>query len=190
MERSAKAGEGLAGQAAIDRTPILITDAPAGVPQGRIGSGRGRAGRASPCYPSCSGTRSSACSGARIADPVQRCRLAFFDQFVGTIGVAINTIMANSRTEALLGRISAAYLAAAGAIGRAAGPAGRAAQVQRRARGQGSAAGQAEQRDRDAEPPDRAGTAARSRSVPSSSRFPPGTSRISSPTCRTSCGHR
>ena len=28
--------------------------------------------------------------------------LAFFDQFVGTIGVAINTIMANSRTEALL----------------------------------------------------------------------------------------
>jgi signal transduction histidine kinase/ActR/RegA family two-component response regulator len=28
--------------------------------------------------------------------------LAFFDQFVGTIGVAINTIMASSRTEALL----------------------------------------------------------------------------------------
>ncbi|GGZ18646.1 HAMP domain-containing protein [Streptomyces poonensis] len=29
--------------------------------------------------------------------------LAFFDQFVNTIGVAINTIIANSRTEALLG---------------------------------------------------------------------------------------
>jgi signal transduction histidine kinase len=29
-------------------------------------------------------------------------QLAFFDQFVGTIGVTINTIMANSRTEALL----------------------------------------------------------------------------------------
>ena len=28
--------------------------------------------------------------------------MAFFDQFVGTIGVTINTIMANSRTEALL----------------------------------------------------------------------------------------
>ncbi|GAA2404222.1 HAMP domain-containing protein [Actinomadura vinacea] len=30
--------------------------------------------------------------------------LAFFDQFVDTIGVAINTIIANSRTEALLGQ--------------------------------------------------------------------------------------
>jgi signal transduction histidine kinase len=30
--------------------------------------------------------------------------LAFFDQFVPTIGVTINTIMANSRTEALLGQ--------------------------------------------------------------------------------------
>ena len=66
--------------------------------------------------------------------------LAFFDQFVNTIGVAINTIIANSRTEALLERVPAARDAAPGTLGRAAAPAGRAAALERGTRREGRAA--------------------------------------------------
>ncbi len=95
------AGEGLAGQAAVDRTPILITDAPAGYL--KVGSGLGEAAPVSVAVlpilfeDQVLGVLELA-SLARFSDV----HLAFFDQFVGTIGVAINTIMANSRTEALL----------------------------------------------------------------------------------------
>jgi hypothetical protein len=95
------AGEGLAGQAAIDRKPILITNAPAGYLQ--VGSGLGEAPPASIAVlpilfeDQVLGVLELA-SLTRFSDV----HLAFFDQFVGTIGVAINTIMAHSRTEALL----------------------------------------------------------------------------------------
>src|SRR6266536_299536 len=95
------AGEGLAGQAAIERMPILITDAPAGYL--KVGSGLGRAAPVSIAVlpilfeDQVVGVLELA-SLTRFSDV----HLAFFDQFVGTIGVAINTIMANSRTEALL----------------------------------------------------------------------------------------
>src|SRR6266851_2564980 len=95
-------GEGLAGQAALERTPILITDAPAGYLT--IGSGLGEAAPVSLAVlpilfeDQVLGVVELA-SLTRFSDV----HLAFFDQFVGTIGVTINTIMANSRTEALLG---------------------------------------------------------------------------------------
>ena len=95
------AGEGLAGQAAIERTPILITDAPAGYL--KVGSGLGEAAPVSVAVlpilfeDQVLGVLEIA-SLTRFSDV----HLAFFDQFVGTIGVAINTIMASSRTEALL----------------------------------------------------------------------------------------
>ncbi len=95
------AGEGLAGQAAIERRPILITDAPAGYLT--VGSGLGQAAPVSIAVlpilfeDQVLGVLELA-SLTRFSDV----HLAFFDQFVGTIGVAINTIMANSRTEALL----------------------------------------------------------------------------------------
>ena len=95
-------GEGLAGQAAMERAPILITDAPPGYLT--VGSGLGRAAPASVAVlpilfeDKVLGVVELA-SLTRFSDV----HLAFFDQFVGTIGVTINTIMANSRTEALLG---------------------------------------------------------------------------------------
>jgi len=94
-------GEGLAGQAALERTPILITDAPAGYLT--VGSGLGEAAAVSLAVlpilfeDQVLGVVELA-SLTRFSDV----HLAFFDQFVGTIGVTINTIMANSRTEALL----------------------------------------------------------------------------------------
>jgi signal transduction histidine kinase/HAMP domain-containing protein/ActR/RegA family two-component response regulator len=94
-------GEGLAGQAAIDRTPILIANAPAGYL--KVGSALGAAAPVSIAVlpilfeDQVLGVLELA-SLTRFSDV----HLAFFDQFVGTIGVAINTIMANSRTEALL----------------------------------------------------------------------------------------
>jgi signal transduction histidine kinase/CheY-like chemotaxis protein/HAMP domain-containing protein len=97
-----EAGEGLAGQAAVERTPILITDAPAGYL--KVGSGLGQAAPVSVAVlpilfeDQVLGVLELA-SLTRFSDV----HLAFFDQFVGTIGVAINTIMATSRTEALLG---------------------------------------------------------------------------------------
>src|SRR5580704_11264655 len=95
------AGEGLAGQAALERTPIVITDAPAGYL--KVGSGLGQAAPVSVAVLpilfeyQVLGVLEIA-SLTRFSDV----HLAFFDQFVGTIGVAINTIMASSRTEALL----------------------------------------------------------------------------------------
>jgi signal transduction histidine kinase/CheY-like chemotaxis protein/HAMP domain-containing protein len=96
-----EAGEGLAGQAAVERTPILITDVPAGYI--KVGSGLGEAAPVSLAVlpilfeDQVLGVLELA-SLTRFSDV----HLAFFDQFVGTIGVAINTIMATSRTEALL----------------------------------------------------------------------------------------
>jgi hypothetical protein len=98
---SFETGEGLAGQAAVERTPILITDVPAGYI--KVGSGLGEAAPVSLAVlpilfeDQVLGVLELA-SLTRFSDA----HVAFFDQFVGTIGVAINTIMATSRTEALL----------------------------------------------------------------------------------------
>jgi signal transduction histidine kinase/HAMP domain-containing protein/CheY-like chemotaxis protein len=94
-------GEGLAGQAALDRTPILVEDAPPGYVT--VGSGLGEL---APTHlvvlpilfeDQVVGVLELA-SLHRFSD----LHLTFFDRFVPTIGVTINAIMANSRTEVLL----------------------------------------------------------------------------------------
>ena len=94
-------GEGLAGQAALDRVRILVEDAPPGYVT--VGSGLGQS---APTHlvmlpilfeDQVLGVLELA-SLHRFSD----LHLTFFDRFVPTIGVTINAIMANSRTEVLL----------------------------------------------------------------------------------------
>jgi signal transduction histidine kinase/HAMP domain-containing protein/CheY-like chemotaxis protein len=96
-------GEGLAGQAALERKRILIRDAPPGYLS--IGSGLGEASPASiVVLPITFEGQVLAVLELASLHQFGDEHLAFFDQFVPTIGVTINTIMANSRTEALLGQ--------------------------------------------------------------------------------------
>jgi signal transduction histidine kinase/CheY-like chemotaxis protein/HAMP domain-containing protein len=94
-------GEGLAGQAALDRTRILVEDVPPGYVT--VGSGLGASAPTSLAVlpilfeDQVLGVLELA-SLHRFSD----LHLAFFDRFVPTIGVTINAIMANSRTEVLL----------------------------------------------------------------------------------------
>ncbi len=95
-------GEGLAGQAALERKPILITDAPPGYL--KVGSGLGEAAPVSVAVlPILFEDQVLGVLEIASLTRFSEVHLAFFDQFVGTIGVAINTIMASSRTESLLG---------------------------------------------------------------------------------------
>jgi hypothetical protein len=97
-----EAGEGLAGQAAVERKQILISDVPAGYL--RVGSGLGEAAPVSVVVlPILFEDQVLGVLELASLTRFSAVHLAFFDQFVGTIGVAINTIMATSRTESLLG---------------------------------------------------------------------------------------
>ncbi|NEB77698.1 HAMP domain-containing protein, partial [Streptomyces sp. SID14478] len=93
---------GLVRQAALEKKRILVEEAPPDYI--KINSGLGEASPASvviipiPFEDKLLGVIELA-SFSRFSDV----HLAFFDQFVNTIGVAINTIIANSRTESLLG---------------------------------------------------------------------------------------
>jgi hypothetical protein len=94
-------GEGLAGQAALERKRIFIQDAPPGYLT--VGSGLGEAGPVSiVVLPVTFEDRVLGVLELASLHHFDEVHLAFFDQFVPTIGVTINTIMANSRTEALL----------------------------------------------------------------------------------------
>jgi len=94
-------GEGLAGQAALDRVRILVEDAPPGYVT--VGSGLGESSATHVVVlpilfeDQVVGVLELA-SLHRFSD----LHLTFFDRFVPTIGVTINAIMANSRTEVLL----------------------------------------------------------------------------------------
>ncbi len=94
-------GHGLVGQAAVEQRRILITEAPKDFI--KINSGLGEAAPASVVIlpvlfeDQLLGVIELA-SFSRFSDV----HLAFFDQFVDTIGVAINTIIGNARTESLL----------------------------------------------------------------------------------------
>ncbi|MFJ3894203.1 MULTISPECIES: HAMP domain-containing protein, partial [unclassified Streptomyces] len=93
---------GLVRQAAREKKRILVEEAPPGYI--KINSGLGEASPASVVIiPIIFEDRLlgviELASFSRFSDV----HLAFFDQFVNTIGVAINTIIANSRTESLLG---------------------------------------------------------------------------------------
>ncbi|MEV6104314.1 HAMP domain-containing protein, partial [Streptomyces sp. NPDC051940] len=95
-------GHGLVRQAALEKKRILMEEAPPDYI--KINSGLGESAPSSVVIipilfeDKLLGIIELA-SFSRFSDV----HLAFFDQFVNTIGVAINTIIANSRTEALLG---------------------------------------------------------------------------------------
>ncbi len=94
-------GEGLVGQAAVEGKPILITRVPTGYIT--VGSGLGDAPPASiAVLPILFEDQVLGVLELASLHEFSDAHIAFFDQFVGTIGVTINTIMANSRTEALL----------------------------------------------------------------------------------------
>src|SRR5690606_14057584 len=94
-------GEGLVGQAAQERRPLLIADAPADYV--KIGSGLGEASPVNIIVlpivfeDTVLGAIELA-SFSRFTDV----HLAFFNQLIETIGVTLNAIRANTRTEALL----------------------------------------------------------------------------------------
>nr|WP_169767192.1 HAMP domain-containing protein [Streptomyces varsoviensis] len=101
VNTSGMPGHGLVRQAALEKKRILVEEAPPGYI--KINSGLGEAAPASVVIipilfeDQLLGVIELA-SFSRFSDV----HLAFFDQFVNTIGVAINTIIANSRTESLL----------------------------------------------------------------------------------------
>ena len=139
--------------------PILVDDVPAGLHQDRLRARRRRRRRTSIVLPilfedQVLGVIELA-SFSRFSDV----HLAFLDQFVETIGVTINTIIANSRTEALLERVAAADRASCRSAPTSCSASRRSCAVQRRAGGEGRAARQAEPRHRDQELRDRAGPA-------------------------------
>ena len=94
-------GESLAGQAALERKRILIENVPPGYLS--VGSGLGGASPVSVVMlPILFEDQVLGVLELASLHQFSDVHLAFFDQFVPTIGVTINTIMANSRTEALL----------------------------------------------------------------------------------------
>ncbi len=94
-------GESLAGQAALERKRILIENVPPGYLT--VGSGLGVASPASVVMlPILFEDQVLGVLELASLHHFGDVHLAFFDQFVPTIGVTINTIMANSRTESLL----------------------------------------------------------------------------------------
>ncbi|GAA4639138.1 HAMP domain-containing protein [Actinoallomurus vinaceus] len=95
-------GDSLVGQAAVQHKPILIHDLPPGYI--KIGTGLGQASPVNLIVlPILFENRVLGAIELASFSPFSEVHLAFFDQFVETIGVTINTITANSRTEALLG---------------------------------------------------------------------------------------
>ncbi len=94
-------GEGLVGQAALERSTILIPDVPADYI--KIGSGLGEARPANVIVmPILFEDQVLGAIELASFSPFTEVHLAFFDQFTETIGVTINAIIANSRTESLL----------------------------------------------------------------------------------------
>ncbi|HXR70021.1 response regulator, partial [Actinocrinis sp.] len=96
-----RVGEGLVGQAADQRTPILVEEVPSGyVP---ISTGLGTAPPASLIVlPVLFESQVLAVIEFASFHKFTEIQLAFLDQIVETIGVTVNTIMANSVTEDLL----------------------------------------------------------------------------------------
>jgi signal transduction histidine kinase/HAMP domain-containing protein len=94
-------GEGLAGQAALDRTRILVENAPAGYVT--VGSGLGSSGATHlVVLPILFENQVLGVLELASLHTFSDLHLTFFDRFVPAIGVTINAIMANSRTEVLL----------------------------------------------------------------------------------------
>ena len=181
-------GDGLVGQAAVEHRPIIISDAPAGYI--KIGSGLGEAAPVNVLVlPILFENRVLGVIELASFSNFSDVHLAFFDQFVETIGVTINTITANSRTEGCSTSRSGSPVNCRSAptscsVSRvsSAGPT-----PSSRTRPRCSPSRTARSRCRTSRS-SRPGE--RWRSAPNSSRSRRGTSRSSSRTCRMSCGLR
>jgi hypothetical protein len=94
-------GEGLIGQAAVEKARIRVEEVPAGYLTVRSGLGE-----APPCeivvQPVLFEERVLGVIELASFSPFSDLHLTLLDQLVGTIGVVLNTIMANARTEELL----------------------------------------------------------------------------------------
>jgi signal transduction histidine kinase/HAMP domain-containing protein/ActR/RegA family two-component response regulator len=100
-EQVFRVGESLVGQAALERSRILVRSAPAEYI--RISSGLGSARPANiVVVPVVFEEQVLAVIELASFAPFSDVHLAFLDQLVDTIGVIANTIIANSRTESLL----------------------------------------------------------------------------------------
>src|SRR6266536_2117380 len=94
-------GEGLVGQAALERKTILVTDVPAGYIA--IGSGLGEAApRGIVALPVLFEEQVPAVIELASFRPFTQVNQAFLEQIVETVGVVLNTIIATMRTEELL----------------------------------------------------------------------------------------
>ncbi|PRY00565.1 HAMP domain-containing protein [Allonocardiopsis opalescens] len=94
-------GDGLTGQAVLQKERLIVDEVPPGYVT--VASGLGEAGPASlVILPILSGEHVLGVIELASFGRFSEIHLAFLDQFVDTIGVTITTIMANSRTEDLL----------------------------------------------------------------------------------------
>ncbi|MGH9225914.1 MAG: HAMP domain-containing protein, partial [Acidimicrobiales bacterium] len=94
-------GEGLVGQAAVERKPILITNVPKGYV--RIGSALGEAVPVNiVVFPVLFEERVLAVLELASLRPFSGVNQSFLEQIVETVGIVLNTILATMRTEELL----------------------------------------------------------------------------------------
>ena len=167
-------GETLVGQAAAEGTRIHLTDVPAGYVV--ISSGLGEAPPAElVVLPVLFEGRVLGVIELASFTPFSAMHLEFLDQIAETIGVTVNTIIANSRTEELLNqsrRLTDELQE-------------RSEELQRQQEQLRRTNTELELKNTEIEDAGRAW-----RSGPSSSRCPPATSPSSWPTCRTSCARR
>jgi signal transduction histidine kinase/HAMP domain-containing protein/CheY-like chemotaxis protein len=94
-------GEGLVGQAAVEKKPILITDPPEGYVRVASGLGEGRPG-AIIVLPVVFEEQVLAVIELASFVPFTEVSLMFLEQLVETIGVVLNGVIANTRTAELL----------------------------------------------------------------------------------------
>jgi signal transduction histidine kinase/CheY-like chemotaxis protein/HAMP domain-containing protein len=101
MRLRVRAGEGLVGQAVVEKKPILLTDAPPSYL--RISSALGEAAPVNVIVlPVLFEDRVMGVIELASFSPFSDVHLAFFEQLAETVGIVINAIVANMRTEELL----------------------------------------------------------------------------------------
>ena len=95
-------GEGLVGQCALEKQKILLDQRAARLHPHLVRPRATRRRAASSCCRSSSKARSRACSSWRRSSGFNPTHQAFLDQLTESIGIVLNTIEANMRTEDLL----------------------------------------------------------------------------------------